>query len=90
MVRIFYVDVTVTGGDLGLIPLNVTVNPDEPEATPKSEPSTMEDLVRGIRNQVPEPMPPRRFGFCASCNVSISYEAFAGCCSVCGRTLRSC
>jgi len=60
-----------------------------PEEKPKPKKKTFDQLVAGMRFSQPEMLPPKRYGTCMRCSISVDLSAFRGRCSVCGGPLGS-
>jgi hypothetical protein len=61
-----------------------------PEEKPKPKPKekeTFDSLVAGMKFRQPEMLPPKRYGTCMRCSISVDVAAFQGRCSACGGPL---
>jgi len=78
---------TFTIGNTAATSSTVTYVLEEHKPEPKKQP-TYQEVIASLKQ--PDSLPPIRYGYCRSCNVTVAMDAFEGCCSVCGRTLRPC
>jgi len=54
---------------------------------PKSQKKLFADLVAGMKFTLPELLPPKCYGTCMRCSISVDLSAFQGRCSVCNGPL---